>query len=69
MVLYGAMELSPAIAFDEAIAIRDGIPGLVVEPNLLSRLGVKAGDMVRIGETDFELRATILREPEPGQAP
>ena len=62
--LYGAMELSPAIAFDEAIAIRDGIPGLVVEPNLLSRLGVKAGDMVRIGETDFELRATILREPD-----
>ena len=62
--LYGAMELSPALAFDEAIAIRAGVPGLVVEPNLLSRLGVEVGDMVRIGETDFELRATIDREPD-----
>jgi putative ABC transport system permease protein len=62
--LYGQMELSPAMAFDEAIAIRGGVPGLVVEPNLLSRLGVEVGDHVRIGETDFELRATIVREPD-----
>lgn len=62
--LYGAMELSPAIPFDEAIAIRGGVPGLVVEPNLLSRLGVAVGDHVRIGDTDFELRATIIREPD-----
>lgn len=62
--LYGAMELLPAIPFDEAIEIRDGVPGLVVEPNLLSRLGVAVGDHVRIGDTDFELRATIAREPD-----
>lgn len=62
--LYGAMELSPAIPFDEAIAIQGGVPGLVVEPNLLSRLGVAVGDHVRIGDTDFELRATIIREPD-----
>lgn len=62
--LYGAMALSPEIPFDEAIAIRGGVPGLVVEPNLLSRLGVEVGDFVRIGDTDFELRATIVREPD-----
>lgn len=62
--LYGAMALSPEIPFDEAIAIRGGVPGLVVEPNLLSRLGVAVGDFVRIGDTDFELRATIVREPD-----
>lgn len=62
--LYGSMELSPALPFDEAIAIRGGVPGLVVEPNLLSRLGVVIGDKVKIGDTDFELRATILQEPD-----
>ena len=62
--LYGSMELSPALPFDEAIAIRGGVPGLVVEPNLLSRLGVVIGDKVKIGDTDFELRATILHEPD-----
>ncbi len=62
--LYGSMELSPAISFDEALAIRNGAPGLVVEPNLLSRLGVGIGDKVKIGDTDFELRATIVREPD-----
>lgn len=62
--LYGAMELSPAMPLDEALASRNGMPGLVVEPNLLTRLGVEVGDPVRIGDTDFELRATIKREPD-----
>ncbi len=62
--LYGAMTLSPAMPLDEALATRGGVPGLVVEPNLLTRLGVDIGEQVRIGDTDFELRATIIREPD-----
>jgi putative ABC transport system permease protein len=62
--LYGAMELVPAMPLADALAVRDGRPGVVVEPNLLSRLGVEVGDAIRIGEETFELRATIAHEPD-----
>src|SRR5690606_25170240 len=62
--LYGAMEFSPDMPLGRALGAEGGVPGLVVEPNLLSRLGVEVGDHVRIGDTDFELRATIVREPD-----
>src|SRR5690606_1361382 len=62
--LYGAMELSPQMPLEDALAIRDGRPGVVVEPNLLTRLDVAVGDPVRIGDEDFELRATIAHEPD-----
>ncbi|MDO9126210.1 MAG: ABC transporter permease, partial [Parvibaculum sp.] len=62
--LYGEMELSPEMPLADALAIRDGRPGLVVEPNLLTRLGVEPGDLVRIGDAEFELRASIAREPD-----
>ncbi|HCX68381.1 MAG TPA: glycosyl transferase family 1, partial [Rhodobiaceae bacterium] len=39
--LYGAMELVPDMPLADALAVRDGRPGVVVEPNLLSRLGVE----------------------------
>ncbi|WP_339834657.1 FtsX-like permease family protein [uncultured Parvibaculum sp.] len=62
--LYGAMALQPDIALAEALALRDGRWGLVVEPNLMTRLGVAVGDLVRIGEAELELRAVIEREPD-----
>jgi putative ABC transport system permease protein len=62
--LYGAMELAPDLELAEALAFRDGRWGLVVEPNLLTRLGVAIGDIVRIGEAELELRAAIAREPD-----
>tara|TARA_R110002110_G_scaffold56762_4_gene161020 strand:- start:6914 stop:9493 length:2580 start_codon:yes stop_codon:yes gene_type:complete len=62
--LYGIMDLDPPMPLDVALAIRDGHPGLAVEPNLLTRLGVHAGDLVRIGNAEFQLRATIVHEPD-----
>lgn len=62
--LYGAMELSPQMPLEDALGTRDGHPGVVVEPNLLTRLDVAVGDFIRIGEEDFELRATIAHEPD-----
>ncbi len=59
--LGGAMTLlARDAALDEALATRGGVPGLVVEPNLLTRLGVDIGEQVRIGDTDFELRLRRL---------
>lgn len=62
--LYGDMELAPAMDFADALAFRDGHWGLVVEPNLMSRLGVAVGDLVRIGDAELALRAVIEREPD-----
>lgn len=62
--LYGAMKLEPAMPLADALARRDGLYGLVAEPNLVSRLGLKIGDRIRIGEEVFALRAEIMHEPD-----
>lgn len=62
--LYGSLTLAPSMSLDAALAERDGKPGLAVEDTLLARLGVEIGDIVTIGERDFELRAAILSEPD-----
>ena len=38
--------------------------GAAVEDALLVRLGLKTGDMIRVGNTDFEVRARIVSEPD-----
>ncbi|KAB7742249.1 FtsX-like permease family protein [Parvibaculum sedimenti] len=62
--LYGAMKLAPDMSLGRALALRDGRYGLVAEPNLVSRLGLKPGDTLRVGENLFELRAEIRHEPD-----
>jgi putative ABC transport system permease protein len=62
--LYGAVELSPAGELDAALAERDGRWGAVVDPSLLTRLGLKIGDTMRIGEGDFTIRAALAKEPD-----
>ena len=58
--LYGAVGLEPSL--DLAQALADG--GAVVEPGVLTRLGVGIGEQIRIGEATFTVRATIVREPD-----
>lgn len=60
--LYGSLELEPAVA--EPLARRQGRWGAAADANLLTRLGIALGDVVRVGETEFEIRATIAREPD-----
>jgi putative ABC transport system permease protein len=62
--LYGKMALSPAQTLGSALARRDGILGAVVDPAILGRLGEKIGDMIKIGEAAFQIRAAIAREPD-----
>ncbi len=64
--LYGAVALSEGAVLAEALARRDGRWGAVADPDIASRLGVKPGDLLRLGELELELRATILREPDKG---
>ena len=63
--LYGAVTLSGGLPLEAALA-RDaaGQFGAVVEPLLLTRLGLAVGDLVRIGTETFAVRAAIDREPD-----
>ena len=63
--LYGALALVPDRPVDAALAQNaGGVWGAAVERRLLERLGVGRGARIRIGEADFEIRATIAREPD-----
>ena len=63
--LYGDLELAPPLDRNAALAPgADGVPGIVAAPELVSRLGLEPGDRVRLGNTAFEYRASILTEPD-----
>jgi putative ABC transport system permease protein len=57
--LVGEVEVEGA-PFAEAIAA----DGAVVDPVLLSQLGLAIGDKLRIGETEVVVRATLKNEPD-----
>jgi putative ABC transport system permease protein len=57
--LVGEPVLDPAIPLDQALA-----GGLVADPLVLQRLGLHAGDTVRLGEASFVLRAALTSEPD-----
>ena len=62
--LYGAVELKPVMPLAAALAVRGGVPGAVAEASLMGRLGVAIGDRLRVGDATFELRATLVNEPD-----
>ncbi len=66
--LYGSVALDPAGPITDALAKRDGLWGAVAAPALLDRLGLKLGDVVRVGEARFQLRAALSHSPMPPPA-
>ena len=62
--LYGAVETDPRAPLQDLLARRDGAWGAVVDPRLSSRLGLNEGARVLIGNTTFEIRAALVREPD-----
>ena len=62
--LYGAVTLDPAIPLSEALAAKDGLPGAVMDPVLISRLSLTIGDTFTLGTQAFRLTAALLREPD-----
>ena len=61
--LVGQMMLSPAISLSSALACEPQC-GTIVEDALLTRLGLKVGQLLRIGSADFIIRAQIVAEPD-----
>ena len=62
--LYGSVGLDPAGSLSDALARHDGLWGAVAAPALLDRLGLKTGDVVRVGDARFQLRAALTHEPD-----
>ncbi len=67
--LVGETRTEPAGGLQTMLAERGALPGLVAEPLVLDRLGVKHGDSVRLGLVTFEVRGALLSEPDRVAAP
>ncbi len=63
--LYGALELDPPQPAGQALGQgADGRWGVALDKRLLTALGLAVGDTLHIGEAAYEVRATIVREPD-----
>ncbi len=62
--LFGTVTLDPPQALDSALAQRDGAYGAVADPTLLTRLNIKPGARLMIGDATFEVRAALTSEPD-----
>jgi putative ABC transport system permease protein len=62
--LYGGVTLDPPMPLAQALADRDGLPGAAASPELLTRLGVGVGDVIRVADAPFVVRAVLVRAPD-----
>ncbi len=62
--LVGEVILDPPMPLQDALSVQNGLPGVVLHPALIERLGVKIGDTIRMGTQSFRLRAAIVSEPD-----
>jgi putative ABC transport system permease protein len=56
--------LDPPIPLEAALAQRNGAYGALADPTLLTRLGIRPGARLTIGNATFEIRAAIKSEPD-----
>ena len=70
--LYGQARLDPPGPLDQALAGDlsgpDPLPGAVMDRVLVDRLGLKQGEVFRLGVQDFRLSAVLTREPDSAAA-
>src|SRR5690606_1346276 len=62
--LLGAVLLEPEMPLAEALAGEGGLPGAVMDPVLIERLGLSPGGSFALGRQEFVLTAALLREPD-----
>ena len=62
--LLGQVVLAPDMPLDQALAGAGGLPGAVMDPILVDRLGLVAGDTFRLGLQSFVLSAVLERRPD-----
>ena len=62
--LFGELKTDPALPPSALFALRGATFGAAADPVLLSRLALKIGDHVTLGNADVELRAALVSEPD-----
>lgn len=62
--MVGELSITPALPAADLFTERDGAFGAAADPVLLTRLGAKIGDRVRVGSATFALRSAINTEPD-----
>ena len=60
----GSVRTEPAAPLSELLAARAGAISALVDPLVLTRLDLKVGDRVRVGESDVVITGTVLSEPD-----
>ena len=62
--LFGELKTDPALPLSALLAQHGATFGAVADPVLLTRLGLKVGDHIMLGNADVELRAALVSEPD-----
>jgi putative ABC transport system permease protein len=62
--LYGQAVLDPTMPLADALAQRDSVFGAAADPVLLTRLGLKPGARLTVGNATFDIRAALTSEPD-----
>ncbi|UJW78843.1 ABC transporter permease [Hydrogenophaga sp. SL48] len=62
--LYGAVALQPAGTLADTLAQREGQWGAAVDAALATRLGLKPGDRIEVGDLSLTVRALTVRQPD-----
>ena len=62
--LFGTVTTDPAMPLAAVFAQNGNAFGAAVDPTLLTRLNLKIGDRINIGNTAIELRAALINEPD-----
>ncbi len=62
--LYGSVALQPAGTLADSLAQAEGQWGAAIDASLATRLGLKTGDRIDIGDLSLTVRALIVRQPD-----
>ncbi|MGV3573400.1 MAG: ABC transporter permease [Ramlibacter sp.] len=62
--LYGQLEFAPAAPLADALGMREGRWGIAVDGQLATRLGLRVGETVTLGDATLVVRALIVRQPD-----
>jgi putative ABC transport system permease protein len=62
--LAGDAIVEPAMSLATAFVPRDGAHGAVVDEALLIRLGISAGDTIRVGDARLRISGVLTKEPD-----
>lgn len=62
--LYGTLQTEPALPIATILEQSKGLWGTAIDTALASRLSVKVGEVIKVGEATLEVRALIIKEPD-----